>query len=91
MSGSVWEWIEDDYHGTYDCTAKPNASECQANSGQAPADGSPWIDEPRGAYRVMRGGSFDSYDFNVRARQRNRVDPSSNINTSGFRLARDVP
>ncbi|MEI6412143.1 MAG: formylglycine-generating enzyme family protein, partial [Bacteroidota bacterium] len=46
MSGNVYEWCEDDWHGNYD---------------QAPNDGRAWIDSPvRGAYRVNRGGGWDN-------------------------------
>ena len=41
MLGNVWEWVEDDWHDTYD---------------GAPDDGSAWVDEPRGEHRVGRGG-----------------------------------
>ncbi len=46
MHGNVWEWVEDDYHDSYN---------------GAPADGRAWVDNPRGSYRVIRGGSWD-YD-----------------------------
>ena len=32
MHGNVWEWVEDDYHGSYE---------------GAPSDGSTWIDDPQ--------------------------------------------
>lgn len=41
MSGNVWEWVEDDWHASYD---------------GAPGDGRAWVDDPRGAGRVIRGG-----------------------------------
>ena len=43
MSGNVWEWCEDDWHGTYQ---------------GAPTDSRPWVDRPRGGSRVLRGGSW---------------------------------
>ncbi len=43
MHGNVYEWVEDDYHDNYN---------------EAPNDGSPWIDEPRGTSRVLRGGAW---------------------------------
>jgi formylglycine-generating enzyme required for sulfatase activity len=44
LSGNVWEWVEDDWHGNY---------------AGAPDDGSAWIDETRDSERVLRGGSFE--------------------------------
>jgi hypothetical protein len=45
LSGNVWEWCEDDWHGGYD---------------NAPDDGSAWVDDPdtRAGVRVRRGGSW---------------------------------
>ena len=43
MHGNVWEWVEDDWHDSYE---------------GAPDDGSAWIDKPRGSDRVVRGGSW---------------------------------
>ena len=43
MHGNVWEWVEDDWHDNYK---------------EAPDDGRAWIDDPRGAGRVFRGGSW---------------------------------
>jgi len=42
--GNVWEWVEDDWHDNYD---------------GAPDDGRAWVDDPRGADRVIRGGSWN--------------------------------
>ncbi|MEM8899400.1 MAG: SUMF1/EgtB/PvdO family nonheme iron enzyme [Bacteroidota bacterium] len=44
MSGNIWEWCKDDWHSDYK---------------KAPNNGSAWIDQPRGQYRVARGGSWD--------------------------------
>ena len=44
MHGNVLEWVEDDWHDDYD---------------GAPDDGRVWVDEPRGANRVIRGGSWN--------------------------------
>lgn len=43
MSGNVWEWCEDQWHGNYE---------------GAPADGSAWRGQEQGAARVSRGGSW---------------------------------
>ena len=47
MAGQVWEWVEDDWHASYDVDDRPD-------------DGTAWRDEPRGHSRVLRGGSFES-------------------------------
>ncbi|MDP8238183.1 MAG: SUMF1/EgtB/PvdO family nonheme iron enzyme [Candidatus Hatepunaea meridiana] len=44
MSGNVWEWCEDDWHDDYY---------------GAPVDGSAWIEDPRKANTVLRGGSYN--------------------------------
>jgi formylglycine-generating enzyme required for sulfatase activity len=74
MAGNVWEWVEDDYHSDYN---------------GAPNDGSAWVDDPRGSYRVNRGGSF-YYDsaYTSRAAMRNVGDPSDVYLYNGFRCAR---
>ena len=43
MHGNVWEWTEDDWHDNYN---------------GAPDDGRSWTDDPRGSYRVIRGGGW---------------------------------
>ena len=43
MMGNLAEWMEDDWHATLD---------------SAPNDGTAWIDNPRHAERVAKGGSF---------------------------------
>jgi len=42
MAGNVWEWVDDDWHASYD---------------GAPGDGTAWVADPRGASGVIRGGS----------------------------------
>lgn len=71
--GNVWEWVEDDWHGSY---------------AGAPTDGRPWMDSPRGAFRVVRGGSWSSVPLFARVAIRNYVVPSLRSGGLGFRLAR---
>lgn len=72
MHGNIWEWCEDDWHGSYE---------------GAPKDGSAWVDKTRGSARVARGGAFlnppavcrSAFRFKAVAVGRNKV--------LGFRVA----
>ncbi|MFN2218193.1 MAG: SUMF1/EgtB/PvdO family nonheme iron enzyme [Anaerolineae bacterium] len=75
MNGNVWEWVEDDWHSSYD---------------YAPDDGRAWNDDPRGTFRVIRGGSWYDDAHNCRSARRNYVWPFLRSNDLGFRLARSV-
>ena len=77
MHGNVFEWCEDDWHGSYK---------------GAPVDGSAWIGRPeRGGYRVLRGGSWIDFAGNCRSANRNRFTPVSRNYFLGFRLTRSCP
>ncbi|NWH04808.1 SUMF1/EgtB/PvdO family nonheme iron enzyme [Desulfobacter latus] len=71
MSGNVWEWCEDDWHNNYD---------------GAPDDGTAWMDSPRGADRVVRGGGWYVSAGLVRSASRRRGAPDVRGNVLGFRL-----
>ncbi|MBZ0265296.1 formylglycine-generating enzyme family protein [bacterium] len=73
MSGNVWEWCEDDYHDNYDV---------------APDNQAPWIDDPRGAGRVERGGRWYGDARDCRSANRYGYDPSGRGRGVGFRLVR---
>jgi formylglycine-generating enzyme required for sulfatase activity len=73
MSGNVWEWVEDDWHSDYT---------------GASLDGSAWVDNPRGSYRVGRGGSWYYDGRGCRSATRHGGNPSSTRNGNGFRLSR---
>ena len=75
MSGNVWEWVEDDWHGGYN---------------GAPDDGSALTEDPRGTKRVFRGGSLFSRAGICRSASRNCLGPSFRLNYLGFRLSRSV-
>jgi formylglycine-generating enzyme required for sulfatase activity len=73
MSGNVWEWTADDWHGNYD---------------KAAVDDSMWVNTPRGAYRVIRGGSWENGPQNCRVASRGGYPPVARDHGVGFRLAR---
>ncbi|MCX6600869.1 MAG: SUMF1/EgtB/PvdO family nonheme iron enzyme, partial [bacterium] len=73
MAGNVYEWCEDDWHSNYT---------------GAPADGSAWIDSPRGSFRVVRGGSWDGDNTSTRCAGRGSGYPPGRYYIIGFRCAR---
>ena len=90
MSGSVWEWVQDEWHDNYD---------------GAPIDGSGWCvgDCPENAsdsnynagsiglnHRVLRGGYWGNGASFIRAAYRVNVTPSGQSYHYGGRLARSI-
>ena len=75
MHGNVWEWVEDDWHKNY---------------ASAHNDGRAWINTPRGASRVIRGGSWNNDAQHCRAALRFNFAPDVRAYDLGFRLARSV-
>ena len=75
MHGNVLEWVEDDWYDNYK---------------DAPDDGRAWIDDPRGADRVVRGGSWSSNALSCRAAYRSYYSPGLRSGSIGFRLARSI-
>jgi len=79
MLGNVWEWMEDAWHDGYD---------------GAPSDGSAWPSDAdadadaAGAYRVVRGGSWNFDARFCRCACRVRNAPADRIDNLGFRCAR---
>jgi len=78
LSGNVWEWVEDWYHGSYD---------------GAPSDGSARSDPGPEAedLRVIRGGGWASGHVpgELRAADRMWAKPARGLDETGFRLCRD--
>lgn len=74
MHGNVWEWVEDAWHSSYE---------------KAPINGSAWVDDPRGGYRVLRGGGWFTPAHFCQSAFRYYLEPGSR-NRVGFRLSRSV-
>jgi formylglycine-generating enzyme required for sulfatase activity len=72
MSGNVWEWCQDDWHGNYD---------------GAPSDGNKWGDGT-GSHRVAHGGSWFSRAAPCRVAARCCLSPDYGDNSIGFRVVR---
>jgi formylglycine-generating enzyme required for sulfatase activity len=73
MHGNVWEWVEDDWHDWYD---------------GSPVGDQAWFDKPRDSRRVIRGGSWESVDFDCRSSPRFGEKPGSRSFSLGFRVAK---
>jgi formylglycine-generating enzyme required for sulfatase activity len=78
MHGNVLEWVEDDWHSSYE---------------NAPTNGRAWIDDPRGTSRVVRGGSWYDDETLCRSAVRFNflpviVYPDFHFTGLGFRLAK---
>ncbi len=73
MSGNVWQWCDDWFDGNY-YAASP------ADNPKGP---------PTGAFRVLRGGSWNVNPKFMRASLRAWYNPSHRYDDFGFRCARD--
>jgi formylglycine-generating enzyme required for sulfatase activity len=74
MHGNVWEWVQDEWHDSYD---------------GAPSDGSAWEDGD-GTFRVVRGVSWRFDARYHRSAYRTGFDPDNRINALGFRLLQEL-
>jgi formylglycine-generating enzyme required for sulfatase activity len=75
MHGNISEWVEDCWHDQYTATA--------------PADGSPWL-EGRCDGRVMRGGSWEDSDEELRSAARVGEYAGNSSYVDGLRIARGL-
>ncbi len=74
MNGSVWEWVSDCWHTSYN---------------GAPADGRSW-EAPNCRVRVIRGGSWREGASYMLSSTRFKYDASVRHSQNGFRVARDL-
>ncbi len=85
LSGNVWEWVQDWYHGSYDCDANPSAHNC-GDGGVAPDDGSAWGGSS--SHKIKRGSCFIRTAWCSYAANRSPNMPSTQAYFLGFRCAR---
>jgi len=74
MAGDVWEWVADWYSETY-YQFTPTINPKGPDTGQS---------------RVLRGGSWNRQEYDVRVSNRNKYSPSYYNFDIGFRCASDV-
>ncbi len=74
MLGTVDQWVEDDWHDSYQ---------------GAPLHGGPWISESAGR-KVKRGGSWRDPAQATHSSARTRLAPSERVGSVGFRVARSL-
>lgn len=73
IDGNVAEWCQDQYHNHYQ---------------GAPNDGSAWI-KGNAPERVLRGGTWESSELDLRLASRGSLPPDSYSSDTGFRLVLD--
>jgi formylglycine-generating enzyme required for sulfatase activity len=75
MHGNVWEWCQDQWHGSYE---------------GAPSDGSAWEGGEK-LSRVLRGGAWDFRPRHCRAANRGSHPPEYCNDSVGFRVCCAAP
>jgi len=78
MAGNIFEICLDDYHVSYDATG--------AAIPVRPDDGTAWLDNPRAATVVARGGSFNLPSHYCQSHERGQLTPGAIDTDDGFRV-----
>ena len=76
MHGNVFEWCQDHRYDNYQ---------------GAPTDGSAWLSENENAYRMVRGGSWDSIPWECRSADRVYASSDDRNLNIGFRVVCSAP
>ena len=75
VHGNIWEWVEDCWHD---------------NFRGAPDRGDAWASSGNCSERVLRGGSWDVQDWDIRSAARVSTSVDYRSNEVGFRVARTL-
>ena len=80
MSGSVWEWVLDEYNNSYVGAPSDGSAVCSTSTCT-----------DKGSGRVHRGGSWNGYADILRAARRVNSSPDYDSGYLGFRPLRTIP
>jgi formylglycine-generating enzyme required for sulfatase activity len=98
MAGNVWEWVQDEYHESYDGAPSDGRGWCASDCPENASD--PRYNASDSTPRVLRGGSWPGAvrTANLRAAARSYNDPSrrsdyvgNGYRDGGGRVARSIP
>jgi formylglycine-generating enzyme required for sulfatase activity len=89
MGGNVWEWVQDEWHISYEGAPTDGSGWC---AGTCPANASATTyNASNSAVRVLRGGAWNSVADDTRAANRDYSPPAPQYNFVGGRLSRSLP